>query len=109
MRFPSECPLLQNSVLKYLAWDTGISRDGKEPDEYNVLVCLNKEDPGTPEAFVANHGLKGYPKADVEEEGLALGKEEGKLETARAMKADNVPVETICRYTGLSEQEVAEL
>ena len=33
----------------------------------------------------------------------------GELETARAMKQDGLPVENICRYTGLSEQEVAAL
>lgn len=33
----------------------------------------------------------------------------GELETARVMKKDGLPVKTICRYTGLSEQEVAAL
>ncbi|PIQ25188.1 hypothetical protein COW36_23045 [bacterium (Candidatus Blackallbacteria) CG17_big_fil_post_rev_8_21_14_2_50_48_46] len=51
-------------------------------------------------------------KPDLEQE-LAerkqQGKLEGKLETARQMKADGMPVASICKYTGLSEAEVAAL
>lgn len=47
------------------------------------------------------------------EEGEAKGKEaglrEGKLETARQMKADGMAVETIAKYTGLPVAEIAAL
>ncbi|MGE3727753.1 MAG: hypothetical protein AB7I41_19495 [Candidatus Sericytochromatia bacterium] len=51
-------------------------------------------------------------KPDLEQE-LAereqQGQLQGKRETARQMKADGMPVASICKYTGLSEAEVAEL
>ena len=47
------------------------------------------------------------------EQGLEQGIEQGELskatEMARAMKADNEPVEKIVRYTGLSEEEIRRL
>jgi predicted transposase/invertase (TIGR01784 family) len=42
-------------------------------------------------------------------EGLEQGRAEGHLEDARRMKADNMPVELIAKYTGLSISEVMEL
>ena len=39
----------------------------------------------------------------------AEGKAEGKAEMAKAMKADDVPVETIARYSGLSEADIRAL
>ena len=51
-------------------------------------------------------------KPDLEQE-LAereqQGKLEGKRETARQMKADGLPVARICKYTGLSAEDVAGL
>jgi predicted transposase/invertase (TIGR01784 family) len=43
------------------------------------------------------------------EEGMAIGKEEGKIETALSMLADNLPLETISKYTGLSVEDIASL
>ena len=43
------------------------------------------------------------------EEGIEEGVVQGRLETDRAMKADGMPVEAICRYTGLEEGHVAAL
>jgi predicted transposase/invertase (TIGR01784 family) len=37
------------------------------------------------------------------------GKLEGKTETARQMKADNMPMSQIMKYTGLTEQQITEL
>ena len=42
-------------------------------------------------------------------EGEAKGLKEGRLETARQMKADGMTVETIAKYTGLSAAEIATL
>lgn len=48
-------------------------------------------------------------KAEGIAEGIAEGKVEGKAEVARAMKAADVPVEEIVKFTGLSEEAVASL
>ena len=39
-------------------------------------------------------------------EGKAEGKVEGKLETALMMKADGMPIELICKYTGLRPDQI---
>ena len=41
--------------------------------------------------------------------GKEVGLREGKLETARQMKADGMAVETIAKYTGLSADEIDAL
>ena len=47
------------------------------------------------------------------EQGIAIGKEQGiaerEVEIATAMLADGVDVETICKYTGLTPEEVNAL
>jgi len=47
--------------------------------------------------------------AEREQKGQLKGKHEGQRETARQMKADGLPVASICKYTGLSAEEVAAL
>ena len=42
-------------------------------------------------------------------EGMEKGLEKGKLEIARSMKADKLPIETIIKYTGLSAEEIDNL
>ena len=42
-------------------------------------------------------------------EGMEEGRKEGKLETARQMKADGMTVENITKYTGLSSAEIDRL
>lgn len=37
------------------------------------------------------------------------GREEGKIDVAKEMLADKVPVETIIKYTGLTEEQVRAL
>ncbi|MCX3065712.1 transposase, partial [Wolbachia endosymbiont of Drosophila pseudotakahashii] len=48
-----------------------------------------------------------------EERGIKIGKEEGKIEgkieVAKAMLANNVDVNTIVKFTGLSISEIEEL
>ena len=43
------------------------------------------------------------------EEGIAKGIEQGKLDDARKMKAENVPIESISRWTGLTLEQISEL
>ena len=42
-------------------------------------------------------------------EGKAEGRAEGKAEVAKAMLKNNLPVETIMAYTGLSKEEIQKL
>ena len=44
-------------------------------------------------------------KQEAHEEGFA----EGIVKTASKMKEDNMPVETIAKYTGLSVEEIEKL
>ncbi|MDG7057502.1 MAG: hypothetical protein LKM43_05175, partial [Wolbachia endosymbiont of Penenirmus auritus] len=41
-----------------------------------------------------------------EERGIKIGAEKGKIEVAKAMLADNVDVNTIVKFTGLSISEI---
>ena len=43
------------------------------------------------------------------EKGKKIGKEEGEIEVAKAMLANNVDVNTIVKFTGLSMSEIKEL
>jgi predicted transposase/invertase (TIGR01784 family) len=47
------------------------------------------------------------------EEGRKEGREEGEhkkaLDTARKMKSDGIPLESIARYTGLTVEEIASI
>ncbi|BEP30595.1 MAG: hypothetical protein WBIAU1_00730 [Wolbachia endosymbiont of Drosophila biauraria] len=45
----------------------------------------------------------------AEEEGIQKGIEKGKIEVAKAMLANNVDVNTIVKFTGLSISEIEEL
>ena len=42
-------------------------------------------------------------------EGEASGRAEREIEMAKAMKADNEPVDKIARYTGLSKEKIEKL
>jgi len=42
-------------------------------------------------------------------EGLIEGRSEANLENARKMKADNMPISQISKYTGLSPENIAQL
>ena len=48
-------------------------------------------------------------RAQGRAEGRAEGIQEGKLETARSMKTDGMSSESICKYTGLTLEQIAEL
>ena len=42
-------------------------------------------------------------------EGFAEGRADEKIDIARTMKSDGLPIETITKYTGLSAEEIAAL
>ena len=42
-------------------------------------------------------------------EGISLGAQQAKLETAKSMKSEDIPVNTIARFTGLSPEEIEKL
>ncbi len=44
-----------------------------------------------------------------EQKGIQKGRVEGLLETAKKMKKDNLPIEMILKYTGLSSKEIEAL
>lgn len=48
-------------------------------------------------------------KAKGREEGLAEGRKEAVNETAKAMLADGMPVETVAKYTGLTAEMIGNL
>ena len=43
------------------------------------------------------------------EEGITLGIQQAKLETAKSMKAEKMPVSMIAHFTGLSTKEIEKL
>ena len=43
------------------------------------------------------------------EEGITLGVQQAKLETAKSMKAEKMPVSMIAHFTGLSTEEIEKL
>jgi len=45
----------------------------------------------------------------AQNQGRNEGREEGIAQTARAMKADNVPVQVISKYTGLTPEQIESL
>ena len=48
-------------------------------------------------------------RQDGYDEGLEVGQKEKARETASKMKEDNIPVEAIAKYTGLSIEEIEKL
>ena len=48
-------------------------------------------------------------EARGEARGLVKGRAEGKIDVARSMKADGMPIETIARYTGLTPESIERL
>mgnify|MGYP003571338625 CR=1 FL=1 len=59
--------------------------------------------------YVSYHGQMQYKYDKGKAEGRAEGIAEGKIATARLMKADGEPAEKIARYTGLTIEEIQKL
>ena len=53
--------------------------------------------------YIDERGLHQY------QEGLEKGIEKANFESARRMKADNMPIELISKYTGLTVEEIEAL
>ena len=50
-----------------------------------------------------------YIVKEAKEEGEASGRAEREIEMAKAMRADNKPIDEISKYTGLSAEEIERL
>ena len=48
-------------------------------------------------------------KKEGKEEGRVIGKQEQAIETCKRMLEDHLPVETIQKYTALSEEEIQKI
>ena len=98
----------QNAVFQRLAEVAEVSKLSKEDrlkydhalkryrDTYNAM--MGAEQKGRAEGL-----------AEGRAEGRAEGVEDNKRDNARRMKADNMPVELIAKYTGLKEEEIEQL
>ena len=53
--------------------------------------------------------LKKEGKQEGLEEGKGIGKQEQAIETCKRMLEDHLPVETIQKYTSLSEEEIQKI
>ena len=85
------------SAEKKLKYDTEIMT---ELDQLNYE--MEQKRLNLAEGYASGH-QDGYS------EGRESGISEGKLEMARKMKADGVPVESIIKYSGLSQRSIEEL
>ena len=86
----------QNAVFQRLAEVAEVSRLSKE------------------ERLEYDHALKRYrdtlnAMTGAEQKGRAEGEYGKAVDSARRMKADNMPVELISKYTGLSQEEIEQL
>ena len=85
---------LLNSIIES---DEGIREAGE------ILMTISAE-----EREWALQEMRFKGKRDYES-GLLAAKREGKIEDARGMKAEEIPLETIVKITGLSAEQVAAL
>ena len=76
---------------------SGITEDDKQNYLRNMLTDYDKR-------MYTQSGYKlGFG------DGMEKGREEGKIDVAKEMLADNVPVETVVKYTSLTEEQVRAL
>ena len=76
------------------------------PEEQREYVA-SKKDYWDNYSIVTTAHDKG--RAEGLEEGRAEGREERSIEIARGMKADNIPVDNIIKYTGLTAEEIESI
>ena len=74
---------------------------------YYYQNCLNYAVETAVEAAVKTATEKAL--ADGIAKGLSEGEAKKSLEIAKSMLEDNAPVELICKYTGLSKEEIIKL
>ena len=78
---------------------------------YDYQNCLNYAVETAVEAAVKTATEKALSEGEAKgkAEGLSEGEAKKSLEIAKSMLEDNAPVELICKYTGLSKEEVIKL
>ena len=86
---------VQNMLLAEYDYDTDIAVQRKEAFEDGFSAG---EERGRNEGI--SIGLS---------QGISQGAQQAKLETAKSMKSENMPVNTIARFTGLSVEEIEKL
>ena len=74
---------------------------------YDYQNCLNYAVETAVEAAVKTATEKAL--ADGIAKGLSEGEAKKSLEIAKSMLEDNAPIELICKYTGLSKEEIIKL
>ena len=90
----------QNAVFQRLAEVAEVSKlSKKERLEYDQALKRYRD------TLNAMTGAEQKGRA----EGRAEGEREKAMETARSMKADNMPIELISKYTGLTPNEIDAL
>ena len=84
---------------RYVRFDWAIKRILRDKANKEVLEGLAE---GFAEGFAEG-------RAEGRAEGESIGIEKARRENALKMKADNMPLELIAKYTGLTEDEIATL
>ena len=85
-----------------------ISKDRRVNKYMNEVKRVN-EDPEFREFISAeedNRKIENSIKKELREDGIKEGQKEEKIEIAKNMLNDGVPIESISKYTGLTEDEV---
>ena len=92
---------------------SGITEDDKQNYLRNMLTDYDKRmyTQGGYKLGFGDGMEKGREEGRKEgqEEAREEGREEGKIDVAKEMLADHVPVETVVKYTGLTEEQVRAL
>ena len=105
-------PFTRNAVFERLAKIMDIASLSKEErDKYDATIDAYRNhlavmDFATKEA--TRKGMKEGMKEGIKE-GIKEGQYSTRLETARNMKKDNMPVELISKYTGLTPEEIEKI
>ena len=78
---------------------------------YDYQNCLNYAVETAVEAAVKTATEKALSEGEAKgkAEGLSEGEAKKSLEIAKSMLEDNAPIELICKYTGLSKEEIIKL
>ena len=94
----------QNAVFQRLAEVAEVSKLSKEERlQYDHALKRYRD------TVNAMTGAEQKGRAEGRAEGETIGAEKARRENARTMKADNMPVELIAKYTGLTAEEIAAL
>lgn len=87
-------------LLKFIDWVIRLPEDL----ENRLTQEISKIEEGYKMPYVTSWERLGEKKG--RKEGIKEGIKEGKIETAKRMLMDGLPIDTISKYTGLSEKEI---